>query len=458
MNKNVLSQLKQKRRVQKREYWIFILLYLSVIILTAWLSTFLPMQWDISREKRYSLTEDSQNLLKQIDARISFTAFAGKDADYRRAVRSIVEQYQKYHDNISLEFIDPNQRPDLTREFGIRQSGEIRLVLNSGAGERSDILRNVSETTISNALLRLSRSNERFVLFLEGHGERNPFNQANHDMNQFGKELSNKGFVLQRFNLSAQATIPDNARFLVIASPQLNYLPQEVEILQQYLLKGGNLLWLTEPDGLKGLDNLLVSLGLSSRQGTVIDPGTQSLNIGDASFSLISNYNGHPALGQFDLVSLFPQSRAFDLLPMDTLWQTEPFLVSSERTWLETQTLQDQVSFDKDEDIHGPLNLGMSLQRTLNDDSEQRILVIGDGDFLSNRFLHNGANIPLGLNLFDWLSGEEEFLDIHFSETEDIRLELDDLQLAWLGLIFLLGLPTLCFLMATWLWWRRKLG
>jgi len=462
MTKDMLAQLKQKRRSQKREYMIFVLLWLTSIALAAWLSTYLPAQWDISREKRYSLTESSQDLLNKIDAEISFTAFVGKDTDYRRAVRSIVEQYKKHHDNISLEFIDPNQRPDLTREYGIRQSGEIRLVVNNDPsnkqGERSDILRNISETTISNALMRLSRSNERYVLFLDGHGERNPFGKANHDLGQFAEELKNKGFSLESFNISSQPTIPDNARLLVIASPQLNYLPQEVERLQQFIVKGGNLLWLTEPNGLKSLDNLLISLGLESQQGTVIDPGTQSLNIGDASFSLISNYNNHPALNQFDLVALFPQSRAFDLLPMDTLWKTSPFLVSSERTWLETDTLQDQVAFNEGQDTQGPLNLGMSLVRELSNGNEQRILVLGDGDFLSNRFLHNGANIPLGLNLLDWLSGEEQFLDIRFTETQDVSLEMDDQKLAWLGLIFLMLLPFICFLIALRLWWTRRTG
>jgi len=458
MDKPILTQLKQKRRVQRRNYFIFVILWITAFILMAWLSTFLPKQWDISRAQRFSLTDSSQHLLEKVDGDINFTAFAGNNNDYRKAIRSIVEQYQQHHKHIGLSFIDPDQRPDLTRQYGIRQSGEVRLTLTHAGEERSEILRNISEVTISNAIMRLSRANERYVLFLDGHGERNPFKQANHDLNQFAKELNTKGFDVHQFNLATQDVIPDNAKFLVIASPQLNYLPQEVERLQQFVVRGGNLLWLTEPDGLKGLENLLISLGLESTPGTVIDPGTQSLNIGDASFTLISNYNNHPALSQFDFVTLFPQARAFNLLPMDTLWQSQALLLSGERTWLESETLIDQVNFDSTTDVRGPLNLGMSLVRDLDDDTQQRILVLGDGDFLSNRFLHNGANIPFALNIFDWLSGEEEFLDLHFSETTDVSLSLDEQQLAWLGVIFLLILPILCFLIASILWWRRRVG
>ena len=87
---------------------------------------------------------------------------------------------------------------------------------------------------------------------------------------------------------------------------------------------------------------------------------------------------------------------------------------------------------------------------------QQRIILIGDGDFLSNRFLHNGANLPLGLNLLDWLSGEENFLNLRFTETPDTDLHLSDKTLAWMGIFFLFVLPGSCFLIAARIWWTRR--
>jgi len=416
MMTDLLKQVKQIRKQQRRQKFYFILSALAIFLLLGSLALTTQKEWDLSRGAKHSLTNTSVNLLKTLAKQkvtnIKFTAFMSKTS--------------------------------LPRE-------------TSDNKKQSELLRELSETSISNALLRLSRDSERFVLFIEGHGERNPFGRANHDLQQFAKELDAKGFVIERFNITQQAAIPSNTRLLVIASPQLNYLPSEIEQLNQYLAQGGNLLWLSDPDGLKGLSPLLSSFGLQSPKGTVIDQGTQELGISDASFSLVSNYNQHPALRNFQYVSLFPQSRAFEMKEKSTTWKQTPLLTTAQRTWLEAQELQNSVSFNPEIDQQGPLNIGFSLTRKIeNQESQQRIVLIGDGDFLSNRYLNNGANLPLGLNLFDWLSGEEAFLNITFAETPDTSLNISERNLAWIGLFFLLILPGLCFFIALRIWWKRR--
>ena len=462
-----LKQIQSKRRSQRLQQFIFVCLLLAAFGLLGMLALQTQIEWDLSREQRHSITDTSIQLLEKLDSEIEFMAFMSKNPGQREKVRDLVGQYQKHHKQITLTFIDPNMRPDLTREYGIKRDGEIRLsVKNPNVADgkaQIELLREISETGISNALLRLSRQSKRKIVFIEGHGERNPFGQANHDLHQFAKELTDKGYDIQRMDISQQSDIPANTGLLVIASPQLNYLPAEVERITAHLVQGGNLLWLSDPDGIKGLDALLATLGLNSPDGTVIDQGTQKMGIADASFSLISNYNQHPALKNFNVVSLFPQARTFEPLAQDSVWIQTPFLVSAERTWLETQKLQESVSFDPASDKQGPLIIGYSLVRELNPDAEsevkpkqQRIILIGDGDFLSNRFLHNGANLPLGLNLLDWLSGEENFLNLRFTETPDTDLQLSDKTLAWMGIFFLFVLPGSCFLIAARIWWKRR--
>lgn len=469
---DVLKQVHTKRRSQRIQQAIFVSLLITIFITVGWLALQTQQEWDLSREQRHSLTDTSVELLKKIEAGIEFMVFMSNNPGQRENVRDLIGQYQKHHDNITLTFIDPNMRPDLTREYGIKRDGEIRLSIKTPPPEgealakakvQSELLREVSETGISNALLRLSRKSKRVLLFIEGHGERNPFSPANHDLRQFATELSDKGFKIERFDISQEPEIPSTTRVVIIASPQLDYLPQEVERITQHLVNGGNLLWLSDPDGLKGLDSLLTTMGLSSPKGIVIDQGTQDLGIADASFSLISDYNQHPALQNFKVVSLFPQARIFEVLAQDSVWTQTPFLVTAKRTWLETETLQQSVSFDPVNDKQGPLHIGYSLVRELETgedanekQKQQRIILIGDGDFLSNRFLHNGANLPLGLNLLDWLSGEESFLNLRFTETPDTHLDLSNTTLAWIGLFFLFVLPGFCFILAARIWWKRR--
>jgi len=86
---------------------------------------------------------------------------------------------------------------------------------------------------------------------------------------------------------------------------------------------------------------------------------------------------------------------------------------------------------------------------------EQRLVVIGDGDFLSNTYLGNGANLELGLNIFNWLTLDDALLAIHPRAAPDANLNLSDLTLALIAAFFLLILPGV-FLVSGWLIWFRR--
>ena len=107
-----------------------------------------------------------------------------------------------------------------------------------------------SEETIGNAIQRMSRGGERLVVFLEGHGERNPLADESTGMSQLVANLQRNGFKIQPHNLVRTQSIPQNASFAVIAAPQQDLLPGEVDVLKKYVEQGGNLLWLQDPGGL----------------------------------------------------------------------------------------------------------------------------------------------------------------------------------------------------------------
>ena len=82
---------------------------------------------------------------------------------------------------------------------------------------RSENLTLLSESGITNTLLRLSRQGERWIVFLGGHGESDPHGEANFDLGLFGKELERGGFRLQQVSL-AEMVIPSNTNLLVMST------------------------------------------------------------------------------------------------------------------------------------------------------------------------------------------------------------------------------------------------
>lgn len=442
------------RRAARLQNALFLLLLLILVGMLAWLSTRYTFVADWSASGRNTLSQASSELLAQLDAPVNVTAFASEDASVRGAIRDVIARYQRHKADITLEFVNPDLQPARVRELGIRVNGEL-LISYRGRQEK---LATLSEQDITNALQRLARSSERWLVFLEGHGERKPLGEANHDLGAWGQRLQEKGFKTQSLNLVTHPAVPENAAVLVIAGPQTDLLAGEVALIQEYLAGGGNLLWLADPDGSHGLQPLADTLGIQFVPGVIVDPTTQVLGISDPRLAIASIYPPHPVTQNFEVITLFPQAVGLrHSLPAD--WQGQAILVSDERSWSETAELSGQIAFDAGVDTAGPLTLGVAMNRLREEavgSGEQRVIVIGDGDFLSNAYLGNGGNLALGMNIMNWLAHDDRFIDIPLKTTPDRTLAFSPMAQAMIGFGWLLLLPLTFMLIGVLIWRRRK--
>ena len=88
--------------------------------------------------------------------------------------------------------------------------------------------------------------------------------------------------------------------------------------------------------------------------------------------------------------------------------------------------------------------------------AQQRLVIIGDGDFLSNTYLGNGANLELGLNIMNWLTLDDTLVAIPPHVAPDRQLDLSETALALLAGLFLFGLPGALLAGGVWMVWRRR--
>ncbi len=435
----------------------FVILFLAVVFLLAWFSRQYSAEWDWSSSSRNTLSVASTQLLDTIDGTITITAYATENAQLRQGITELVGRYQRVKPGIALIFVNPEKEPDQTREQGIKLDGELLLAL----GTRSEHISTLNEETISNALQRLARDANHWVVFVEGHGERKPRGIANHDLQTFTNHLEQKGFKIQSINLAQTPAIPTNTKVLVVASPQSAYLPGEVALLQQFITDGGNLLWLLEPGPtLQNLEPVAEQLGIERFPGTVVDPTTQLFGLQDPRFALVSEYPPHAITRDFELITLFPQAVALDIIEKEG-WRKDAFLTTVDRAWSETGPLKDQIEFTTGSDIPGPLNIGAALQRDVDSVAqgnvkEQRIVVIGDGDFLTNTYLGNSGNLDLGLHIFNWLSADDNLISIPALTRGDTKLELAQSSQYLIGFGFLIALPLLLAGAGISIWLRRR--
>jgi ABC-type uncharacterized transport system involved in gliding motility auxiliary subunit len=424
------------------------------------------MDW--TQSGRHTLSHASQEVLDRIKGPVEVTAYAREDVALRHAIEKIIGLYQRLKPDINLRFVNPDAVPDEVRNAGVSVNGEMLLRYQG----RTEHVKTGSEEEFTNALQRLARGSEHWLAFLEGHGERDPHGTTTHDLKLWSSQLALRGFRIQPLNLATVQNIPNNTKILVIASPTVDLLPGEVALIVEYLKHGGNILWLADPGSLHGLEPLADQLNIEIPAGVVIDLSGNLVGIEDPTIVIntLDMYPDHAITKAFNLTTFFPTTAAIKVKDQNedlVQWTTSSLLISGDHTWLKTGILEAEVEFNKDSDTPGPLDIGISLERALektinNGTSEdsptilQRIIVIGDGDFLSNTYVGNSGNLDLGVRLINWLSNDDDFISIPVKTVNDAHLELSLLAKGLIVFGFILVLPLFFLGTGLFIWWRRK--
>ena len=431
---------------------VFVVLLVGFAMAIVWVTKDVKTQWDLTQGQRNTLSQASIDVLKQVTGPVKVTAYAttqDTEGDARKTVETFLGSYQRAKKDFLLTFIDPRDQPQKAQAAGVRANGELVVEYNG----RSEHLTNLVEQDLTNLLLRLLRSAERQVVYLDGHGERKLDGRANHDLGEFGSQLGVKGFKTAALNLAVAPEVPDNVAVLIIAGPRVDVLAGEVAKIKRWLDKGGNLLWLIDNDSLHGMQGLADELGLSLTAGTVIDPRAGGLKL-PATFSLATAYGRHSITDRSTVTSVFPYARRI-ASSEGSKWKFSPLVEVAQDGWLETGSIDKNVAFDPKQDVKGPIVVAAALERSVGD-RKQRIVVTGSGHFLANQFVGTLGNLDLGVNMLNWLAGDEALITVQPRTRSDLTLELSRGGLALVGFGFLLVLPLALLICGGVIWWRRR--
>jgi len=450
-------KMDSRQRLQYRlQSGVFLVLFIALLAALGWLTERHALSIDLSAGQRNSLAPETARLLDEIEHPLKATLFASPANEARPLLEELFERYRAAQPLIEFASLNPDLHPELLREHGIRYDGQVLLEYEGV----SETIAQADESSVSSAIQRLLRRGERWLVFLEGHGERQPYSEANHDFSLWAERLASSGFTIETLNLTQTGAIPDNTDVLILASPRVPLLPGEIDILGEYLERGGNLLWLADPDQASdGLERLTDRLAIEFLPGIVVDPNGRLMGLDRVDFALVADYPRHPVTQNLGSLSLFPQAQALAYHGEDA-WRRQVLLRSDSRSWNETGPLGDEVfSGDDDDEIQGPLDLGLTLTRDREDGEqnfEQRVAVVGDADFLANRYLGNGSNLEIGTNLVNWLSHDDGLIAISPRPAPDTRLELSTTQQLAIAIFFLLLLPLALLGSGLRIWLRRR--
>ena len=445
-----------------------------------------PIRLNLSGRTYYDLSDRTLNLLDELEEQVDVIVFFQEEHQLYEDIENLLEEYQYHSRNIRVEWVDPardlSRTEKLANQYGLTEAqvvvfdmGDRSKVVNQtalagytlGDGRSEPTLESFKgEQAFSSAIYGLMQGEVPMVYFLVGHGERriSDFDQMS-GYSKIGINVLRDNLEAQELMLSEEKQIPDDAATLVIAGPDKKMDSVEVEMIEDYLDRGGRVLLLIDALKETGLEPLVRRWGIELRDDIVVDP-ENTLRGSDVH---VRRYNAHPICMEMDSIIQFILPRSIEpMVNGDNGASAEdrpvvvPLFYTSDKSWSETQVEESTAQFDENTgDKRGPFSLGVAVERGATQEvldvqiKPSRMVVFGDSDFASNSGLV-GGNTDLFMSALNWLLDREELIAIAPKPVEEVRLSLSQKQLRGLVWINVAGIPAVAMVLGLLVWFVRR--
>lgn len=483
----------------------------------------LMFYYDATATKSNTLTATSQDVMKNLDGGLKITTYVNLlDPDYGSGLPSQVKsdfgrfkQYVRFKPEIEMEYVYYYDKADneslddrfeglsdkekaeklckiLNMDFKLLLSPEeIKKVIDLSAegnrfvrvlerenGQKSflrlydDNQKHPSEAEISAALKRFIVKSPR-VAFLTGHEERDIKKTGDRDYNRFAESiyfrysLINQGFDVITLSL-AEENIPEDVDIIVIAEMKQALSPEEEQKLNQYIDRGGNLFILGDTKRQGVMNPLVEKFGVRFMPGTLVQPSEEfipSLIVGNITEKVAQEQPVYERPFRYGYKVVMPGAVGLEFDPSKGFAMYPVIRTNEKGCWDERETtdfLDGKVELNPEAgEVEMAIPTVVALSRKVGD-KEQRIVVSGDADCVSNGELDKGrngiraSNFTLITGTFKWLSYGEYPLDTSRPEPSDNKIYLGRSARSWVKFTYMGVVPFLLALTGIIIYVRRK--
>jgi ABC-type uncharacterized transport system involved in gliding motility auxiliary subunit len=446
-----------QRFLEGANFAVYTIVIIALIGLCNWFVGRHDRRWDLTPNKKYSLSAQTRKLLKDLNRDVSIYVFDRERSFGER--RDVLGMYATASHRVAVQYVDPDRQPTLAKQYGVRTYGTLIVT----AGSRHFEAQNDTEEGITNALVRVLKG-QRTVCFVQGHGERNLEGSDREGYDRVKKQLENENYQVQPLLLMQKMVIPADCTLLVAAGPQNDYLPPEVEAIRKYVQGGGRALFLLDAGvELPSLAKLLTDWNVTVRNDLVIDMNPVAQIFGTSpAMPLIIKYGANPIVQPLaNRATLFPLSRSFEVgkeykagSSAESLCETSP----DSYDVTDFNPKMQKVAFRPGKDLKGPLTVAVSgtISAQGEKKTEGRFVTLGTSLVAANNFLGFQSNRDFFMNVVNWLSADEDLISIRPKPPETQRLNLNVSQMRRILLLGVFGLPLLIVAAGTMVWWQRR--
>lgn len=266
-----------------------VLIILAIILVLNALGSSFFHRFDLTKDKRYSLSPTSLNIIKQVQNPLYIKVFMQGDlpAEFKRLqqeTKQLLEEFQAYNNNIVFEFVDPLENEDASMDnikelyrkgltpinitvddkgkqsqamvfpwaIAVYDNKEVNIPLLKnimGASTTQKVIGSVQhlEYSIAEGLNKITKAKQKKIAVIKGNGELQDVLMA-----KFLLQVRESYFI-GPFTLDSVAKNPIGSLetlkkydLAVIAKPTATFTDEEKQVLDQYIMNGGKTLWLLD--------------------------------------------------------------------------------------------------------------------------------------------------------------------------------------------------------------------
>jgi ABC-type uncharacterized transport system involved in gliding motility auxiliary subunit len=218
--------------------WIYlfaeVLLLLSILILVYLIAYKHNKVFDITPLQKYSLSEQTVKILKNLSKDISINVFYEKGK--RSEADHLLKRFVNVSTNISYSLNNLDKNPGAAKKYGINNYGESVIE----CGNKSKKIVYTNEESIINAILKTTKEEVNPIYFLTGHGEKDPFDsdkKKGYSLLLKAMELEN--YTVKQLSLSRNKGVPEDASILMICGPEKDFSQEELAGLSNLFNQAG---------------------------------------------------------------------------------------------------------------------------------------------------------------------------------------------------------------------------
>lgn len=309
--------MENKRKNIKRNEITSLIITLIIIVLVNIIGSFVYTRFDLTSEKRYTLSNTSKEILKNLDDYVYFRVYLEGEfpagfKKLRKETKEMLDEFRAYSKFIDYEFINPSESNDqaernetykilwqsglnyytetVQTNTGVQQimiwpgiimsyrENELAIDLLSGqSGQSQETVLNNSaqdlEYKLISAIKDISTHIKPSVAFIDGHGE-----LSDNEVYDIANTLSKK-YLIKRATLNEQIGALTKRDFdrdsnivikpafdaIIIAKPTIPFTEKDKFLIDQYIMYGGKVMWLIDPvsASMDSLQNSESTMGLA---------------------------------------------------------------------------------------------------------------------------------------------------------------------------------------------------